>query len=82
MIHITDTASHTISTSSPRGIRINFNLATTGTVTVADGIGTQAIITNPTIATPAWEAYGFQGTVTVTSSATTDLTVSVLNNKG
>lgn len=80
MIHITSSGATTITTTSPRGIRINVNAALTGTITVTDGTGTLAIITNPTVLS-SWVGYGFQGTVTVNPNATCDLSVSVLNRK-
>lgn len=60
------------------GLLITVNAALTGTITVADINGTQAIITNPA-AGAAYRYYGLEGTVTVNPSATCDITVSVLN---
>lgn len=82
MIHITASGATTVSTSSPRGLRINFNLAFTGTVTITDGTGVVSIVTASATVPPAWVGYGFQGTVTVNPSTTVDLGVSILNNKG
>lgn len=81
MIHITAATTTTISTTGPRGVRINVNTALTGTITVADGTGTLAVITNPGVQS-SWVGYGFQGTVTVVTNATCDLSVSILNRKG
>lgn len=81
MIHITS-GTTTVSTSSPRGLRINFNLAFTGTVTIADGTGTVGIVTASATVPPAWVGYGLQGTVTIVASTTVDLSVSILNSKG
>lgn len=80
MIHIT-TGTVTVSTSSPRGLLIQVNAALTGTITVVDAIGTQAIITNPAVGNQ-FLYYGLSGTVTVTPNATCDISVSILNNKG
>lgn len=81
MIHITSSGATTVSTSSPRGLRINFNLAFTGTVTITDGTGTVGIVTASANAPAAWVGYGFQGSVTVNPSTTVDLSVSILNRK-
>ena len=82
MIRITGTTPVTVGgvsgANGPRGLRITTNNALTGTITVADERGTQAIITNPPVL-GAWEGYGFTGITTVTSSNTCDLSVSILN---
>lgn len=63
------------------GILVQVNAALTGTITVADGGVTKAVITNPGVGN-MFKYYGFSGAVTITSSATCDVTVSVLNAVG
>lgn len=76
MVHIT--AATTNAVGSPRGILIQINLGWTGTITVSDSIGTQAIITNPVLG-QSFKYYGFTGAVSVvTTGATEDCTVSNL----
>lgn len=75
MIHITSAA--TYQCGSPRGIILQFNGGITGTATIADANGTQAIITNATVG-QAYKYFGFTGAVSVVTSATTDATVSNL----
>ena len=77
MKYITAGSEATIA-SSANGILIQVNAALTGTLTVADGGTTVAIITNPTVGSQ-YRYYGFNGAVTVTPSTTTNITVSVLN---
>lgn len=74
-IHITGAATYQAGVA--RGIILMFNTAMTGTATVADSNGTQAIITNPTLG-QLYKYYGFTGAVTVVTSATTDATISNL----
>lgn len=80
MLHITDTSVHTVANSS-LGILIQVNTGFTGTITVADSNATQAVATNPVVGN-AFRYYGLAGAVTVTSSATGDITVSTLNHQG
>jgi hypothetical protein len=76
MVHIT--AATTNAVGSPRGILIQINLGWTGTITVSDAIGTQAIITNPVLG-QQFKYYGFTGAVSVVTTGTTeDCTVSNL----
>lgn len=79
MVHITSTGAVTVG-SSPRGLRINFNAALTGTVTIADTTGTLGIVTNPT-AQSYWQGYGFTGATTINASATPEMSVSILNTR-
>lgn len=79
MIYITTTAPATI--DRVNGILITVNAALTGTITVADAGVTKAVITNPAVGN-AFRYYGFAGAVTVTASATCDVSVSVLNAVG
>lgn len=77
MIHVTTAATYIL--PSCAGIRITVNTALTGTITVADINGTQAIITNPTVGTE-YNYFGFApGAVTVVNSATADATISVFS---
>lgn len=76
MIYITTTAAATI--DRVNGILVQVNAALTGTITVADAGATKAIITNPTVGS-MFKYYGFAGAVTITSNASCDVTVSVLN---
>lgn len=73
MIHITSAATYQAGTA--RGIILQFNTGITGTATIADANGTQAIITNATVG-QTYKYYGFTGAVTVVTSATTDATIS------
>lgn len=63
------------------GIRIEVAAALTGTVTITDTNGTQAVLP---IACPAGGKvyYGFTGSVSITNSATEEMTVSLLNRQG
>lgn len=79
MIHITTAA--TYQAGKARGIILQFNAGLTGTATIADDNGTQAIITNPTVGQP-YKYFGFTGAVTVVTSATTDATISNLERVG
>lgn len=79
MIHITGAATYQAGVA--RGILIQMNGAMTGTITVADANGTQAIITNPALS-QQFKFFGFTGAVTVVTSATTDATISNLERAG
>lgn len=77
MIHVTTAATYTISGAA--GLRITVNAALTGTITVADTNGTQAVITNPVVGSE-YNYFGFApGAVTVINSATADATISVFS---
>lgn len=81
MIHITDTAAHNLPPCA--GIRITVNTGFTGTITLVDSAGTtQAVVTNPVVGN-SFTYYGLISNTavpaTVTSSATGDITVSILS---
>jgi hypothetical protein len=78
MIYITSATTYTIGRTY--GIRIEINAALTGTLTVADGDGTKAVIAIGSTAAKIY--YGFNGVVTVTNSASENVTVSLLNHQG
>lgn len=75
------TAAATTNLGQVYGIRIQVNASLTGTITVSDDNGVQAIITNPA-GGQAPTYYGFVGNVIVTTSAICDITVSYLNKQG
>lgn len=79
-IHITASGATTVSSAGPRGILITVNTALTGTITTTDQTGVIAVVTNP-VAGNAFRYYGLLGATTVNPSATTDITVSILNSK-
>lgn len=62
------------------GLLVQVNTALTGTVTVNDATGTIAVITNPTVGT-AYTYYGLAGVPTIVTSATCDITASLLSNQ-
>lgn len=63
------------------GLRLEIATALTGTVTIADNNGTQAVL--PIAAAAGSKVYyGFNGPVTVVTTATEEITVSVLNRQG
>lgn len=76
MVYITTTAATTVADGC-YGILIQVNAALTGTITIADGATTKGIITNPTVGLQ-FRYLGFTGAAKVTSSATCDITVSIL----
>lgn len=78
MTYITTAATNAIGTCY--GIRIEINKTLTGTLTIADSRGTQGIIAIAGTGNKVY--YGFQGAVTVTNSATEDVTVSALSRQG
>lgn len=55
-----------------RKLVVQVNAALTGTLTCADGIGTFAVITNPTVGS-RYEYWDLVGAVTVTTNATCDV---------
>lgn len=61
------------------GILVQVNAPLTGTITIADGVGTKAVMAS-IVPVGQYRYFGFTGTVIVTPSATTDATVSVLNH--
>jgi hypothetical protein len=79
MIYITASGSKTVATAA-NGLLIQVNKALTGTITLAAGGTTFAVIDTP----PSGGQYRYnglrnQGAITVNPSATTDITVSFLN---
>lgn len=79
MTRITTAATYTI--GAAYGLRLEIATALTGTVTIADSRGTQAVL--PVAAAAGGKVYyGFVGSITVTNSATEEITVSVLNRQG
>lgn len=63
------------------GILITVNTGLTGSITVTDANGTQAVITNPVVGN-MFRYFGLTGQVNVNPSATCDITVSILNHQG
>lgn len=79
MKYITASGSATVA-SAANGLLIQVNTALTGTITLAAGGTTFAIITNPTVGSQyRYNGLRNQGAITVNPSATTDITVSFLN---
>lgn len=78
MIYVTTGTTTTIPTTN--AILIQVNAALTGTITCAAGGNTFAVITNPTVG-GKYEYSGLsgQGTITVVTSTTCDITISMLN---
>lgn len=79
MNYITTAATTTV--GKTYGIRVSINKALTGTVTIADGGTTVAVIAATTAAQDKLY-FGFSGSVTLVNSATEDITVSALNHQG
>ncbi len=63
------------------GLRVTINKALTGTLTIADGGVTVAVIAATTAAQDK-VYYGFTGSVTVVNGSTEDVTLSALNRQG
>lgn len=81
MKYITASGSQTVA-SAANGLLIQVNTALTGTITLAAGGTTFAIITNPTVGGQyRYNGLRNQGAVTVNPSATCDITVSFLNRE-
>lgn len=77
MVYIT-TGTKTITAAN--GLLIQVNAALTGTLTLAAGGTTFAVITNPTVGSQyRYNGLRGQGTITVVASATCDATISLLN---
>lgn len=77
MAHRNLTAAGAITVSnSVSKLLITVNAALTGTITVADGVGTIATIASPGVGA-RFEYWDLTGTVTVNPSATCDITVNV-----
>lgn len=81
MKYITASGSQTVATAA-NGLLIQVNTALTGTITLAAGGVTFAVITNPTAGSQfRYNGLRNQGAITVNPSATTDITVSFLNRE-
>lgn len=79
MKYITASGSQTVATAA-NGLLIQVNGALTGTITLAAGGNTFAIITNPVVGSQfRYNGLRNQGAITVNPSVTTDITVSFLN---
>lgn len=78
MTRITTATTTTI--TKAYGLRLEIAAALTGTVTITDGNGVQAVLP---IAHPVGgkEYFGFSGQITIVNSATEEITVSVLNHQ-
>lgn len=81
MKYITASGSQTIETAA-NGLLVQVNSALTGTLTLAIGGTTFAIVTNPTVGTQyRYNGLRGQGAITINPSATCDVTVSFLNRE-
>lgn len=79
MKYITASGSQTV-TKAANGLLIQVNTALTGTITLAAGGTTFAVITNPVAGTQyRYNGLRDAGAITVNPSGTTDITVSFLN---
>lgn len=78
MIHITAAAIYTFPLGAA-GLLLATNTGFTGTVTISDINGVQAVITNPATGN-VFRYFGFSGAITIVTSAPGDLTASALNH--
>ena len=80
MTYLTAAGTYTLAPNA-YGLYLEINSNTfTGTITIADARGTQAVITNPA-GTNNYRYYGFQGALTAVVSGTgLDATASILNH--
>ncbi len=79
MVYLTASGSATVAKTC-NGLLIQVNKALTGTITLAAGGTTFAVITDPTVGTQfRYNGLRNQGAITVNPSVTTDITVSFLN---
>lgn len=78
--HITATGSQAICTGA-RKILIQNNKALTGTITVTDGVGTVAVITDPAVGNQ-FEYWSLTGAITVNPSAICEITVNTDGSHG
>lgn len=79
MKYITASGSQTVAKTA-NGLLIQVNKTLSGTITLAAGGVTFAVITDPTVGTQfRYNGLRNQGAITVNPSATTDITVSFLN---
>ena len=84
--HLTANSAINIAQGGSRKVIITNNGALTGTITVSDETGTSgapvvAVITNPTVGSQ-YEYWDIKTGVTITPSATCDITVSVSSGMG
>jgi hypothetical protein len=79
--YVTAASAATISAAGAKKLLITVNTALTGTITVADSSGTIAVITNPTVGS-FYQYWDLTGPVTVTPSATCDITVNTSSSLG
>jgi hypothetical protein len=79
MKYITSSGSQTVAAAA-NGLLIQVNAALTGTITLAAGGTTFAIITNPTVGSQyRYNGLRNQGAITVNPNGSCDITVSFLN---
>lgn len=80
MIYLT-TGAKTITAAN--GLLVQVNAALTGTLTLSSAVGgTFAIITNPVVGSQyRYNGLRGQGVITITSNATCDVTISLLNRE-
>lgn len=79
MVYITASGSQTVAQAA-NGLLIQVNAALTGSITLAAGGTTFAVITNPTVGTQyRYNGLRNAGAITVNPSATCNITVSFLN---
>lgn len=79
MVYITAATTTTVA-SQANGLLVQVNAALTGTITLAVGGTTFAVITNPTVGSSyRYSGLSTKGAVTAVTSATCDITVSLLN---
>lgn len=79
MKYITSSGSTTVAAAA-NGLLIQVNKTLSGTITLAAGATTFAVITDPTVGTQfCYNGLRGQGAITINPSATTDITVSFLN---
>lgn len=84
--HLTAAAAVNIATGRISKVLLTNNIALTGTITISDETGTAgtpvvAIITNPAVGNQ-YEYWDFQTGVTITPSATCDITVNTASSYG
>lgn len=79
MLYITTATTYTLGRAY--GIRVEINQPTTGTVTIADG-GTTVAVIAATTAASGKVYYGFTGSITIVNASAENITVSALNRQG
>ncbi len=79
MIYITQSGSTTVATQA-NGILVQINKTLSGTITLAAGGTTFAVITNPTVGDQyRYNGLRGQGAITVNPNGATDITISFMN---